>query len=212
MKWVMRWLFALVGLALVLAVGAGWYVWQLGADTLSRGTAAGWAVEMDTRPLSVFEETAAKALFAETWNRTGFPCRTIANGISGVGKSMISTAAVTTLQNDVLPVRTLQSAVARASAACQIEAHGDKALLRLWLKHAWIAEHQNVEAASQALLGKPTAMLDEGEAARMVALLYAPRLWQQPDKWAKRAEHIFASAREYVWVGDQLERRDTTKQ
>lgn len=211
MKWVVRGLIVLVSLALIVVVGASWYFWSLGAEAIARGKAAGWVAETEREPLSVFEQMAAKALFSDTWNRSAFPCRTIANAFSYGRRAIVSDVAVTTMQNDLLPERTLASALARASAACQLEAaHSDTALLRLWLRHAWIAEHQTVEAASQALLGKPTSALDENEAARMVALLRAPRIWQQPEKWAERSEFVLATARKYVWIGEQLERGDAS--
>jgi hypothetical protein len=209
MKWIVRGLIVLIGLALIVVVGASWYFWSLGADAIARGKAAGWVAETESAPLTVFEQTVVKAEFAETWNRSAFPCRTIARGFSPGRGALVSDAVIRTIQNDVLPERTFESALARASATCQLEwAHNDTALLRQWLKHARITKHGTLEDTSQALLGKPTTALDEGEAARLVALLSAPGYWRQPEKWTERAEYVLAKVREYAWAGDMLERRD----
>jgi hypothetical protein len=214
MKWVMRGLIILVSVATIVVVGVGWYFWSLGGDVITRGKAVGWVAEAESAPLTVFEQTAAKGLFAETWNRKAFPCRTLANGLSGRRTGMtVSVPVALGMQMDVLPEGTLHASVARASAACQLETmHGDAALLRLWLDRFRISRDENVVAGSQRLLGKPLWQLDEAESARMVALLQSPGDWKRPEKWAKRTAYILQQARRYVWVGEQLERVDTATQ
>jgi hypothetical protein len=199
-----------VGAALVLFALAAAYIWYLGSDLITRGKHAGWAVAESEAPLSLFEQTAAKVLFAESWNRTGFPCRTAANALTGTRTPMsVSALVARDIQMEVGPDRTLESHFTRLSAACQLEvSHSDTALLRLWLSHFSLAGRNNVEDAARELFGKPSNQLSEIESARLVALLGAPNAWQSPDRWTERADHLLARAQRYVWNGDRPELKD----
>jgi len=64
-------------------------------------------------------------------------------------------------------------------------------LLRLWLDHASFGQEPlGIEAASQAYFGKPSAALNSEESARLAALLRAPSLRNQPERWTERARLI----------------------
>lgn len=210
MKWIVRSLIGVVALALIAVVGAIWYVWSLGADLLARGKTAGWFTEAENTPLSVFEQTVANALFADTWNRSGFPCRTVSNGLTGARVAMpVSAFVARDILTDVAPELSLQAGLRRLSATCLLETqYSDTELLRLWLARLPISRHETAEAAAQALLGKSVAQLDEAESARLVALIEAPSTWRDPAKWDQRTQHILARMRGYVWSAEQLERAD----
>ena len=208
-RWLVRGIFGLLAIALLAGAAAVGYFWHLGADQIARGKAAGWAVEANDASLNLFEQTAAKAMFAESWNRNGFPCRAI-SGVAGGSKSMrISAEVARDILMEVSPERTLAARFAQVSAACQLEmAHSDAQLLRLWLKHLRRAGHEGTEAIAHELFGKSPADLNESESARMVALVYRPGDWKRPDQWAKSTDYMLAQARAYVWVGDRLEHRN----
>jgi hypothetical protein len=199
-----------LGVLLALAILCSVYVWHLGSDLIARGKSAGWDVTGNAGELSVLEQTAAKALFADSWNQSGFPCRTIANGLTGSRAAMpVSAFVARDMLMEVDRKRTLEASVTRVSAACQLElAHSDTALLRLWFSHFNLAGHDGVEAAAQNLFGKPSAQLDENESARLVALLNTPNVWKRPEHWAGHADHVLARARQYVWAGDKLAIKD----
>lgn len=203
-----RSIFALLAITLLAGAAAAGYFWHLGADLIARGKAAGWTVEANGAPLNLFEQTAAKAMFAESWNRNGFPCRSISD-VAGGSKSMrISAEVARDILMEASPERTLAARFAQVSAACQLEmAHSDAQLLRLWLKHLRRAGHEGTEAIAHGLFGKSPADLNETESAQIVALVYDPGGWTRPEQWAKRTDYMLAQARAYVWVGDRLERR-----
>lgn len=208
-RWLVRGIFGLLVITLLAGAAAAGYFWHLGADLIARGKAAGWTVEANHASLNLFEQTAAKAMFAESWNRNGFPCRAISDVAGGSKSVRISAEVARDILMDVSAERTLAASFARVSAACQLEmTHSDTQLLRLWLKHLYRAGHQGAEAIAHRLFRKSLVDLNESESAQMVALVYDPGGWKRPEQWAKRTDYMLAQAQAYVWVGDRLERRN----
>jgi hypothetical protein len=198
------------GTVLALFAVAAAYIWYLGSDLIARGKPAGWVATENETPLSLFEQTAAKALFAASWNRTGFPCRTMANALTGARTPMpVSALVARDIQMEVGPDRTLESHFARLSAACQLEAsHSDTALLRFWFSQLSLAGRDNVEDAARETFGKSSDQLNEIESAKLVALVQTPNAWKAPERWAERGDYMLARAQQYVWAGDRLELMD----
>lgn len=196
-------LIALCAMLALVALSAAWF-WSLGNDLVTRGKSAGWIATENASPLSPFEKTVASAIFPQSWNRVSFPCRSM----TGASTPMpVSAFVARDIQMEIAPVRTFEASLARVSAACQLEAsHSDTALLRLWLSRFRLAGKVGMNSIAQELFGKKTADLDEGESARLTALLEAPNLWSAaPSKLIERANNILARTQAYEWVGDKLE-------
>jgi penicillin-binding protein 1A len=82
--------------------------------------------------------------------------------------------------------------VRRFVVACRLEQRfDDRQLLRMWLATASFGQDAvGLESAAQAIFGKPSRDLNAEESARLAALLRAPSLRNQPDRWAERARSI----------------------
>jgi monofunctional biosynthetic peptidoglycan transglycosylase len=61
----------------------------------------------------------------------------------------------------------------------------------VWLASASFGQGVvGMENAAQAIFGKPSRELNADEAARLAALLRAPSLRTQPERWTERARAI----------------------
>jgi hypothetical protein len=149
--------------------------------------------------LTPVERTIAMNEFASTWRTSGTPCRTLAflwldvttdDAPQGVS---VSQKFATTLLADRRET-SIRWQVRRLIVACQLEQRFDDVqLLRRWLARASFGEGVvGIEAASQAIFGKPSQQLNAEESAKMAALLRAPSLRLQPERWAERARAIQA--------------------
>lgn len=188
----------LIGMAVPITFAVRF--WMDGQAVLARAEQSG-ALRAPTAwgPLTGVERTIAMNEFARTWKTSGQPCRTLAflwldvttdDAPQGVS---ISQKFATTL----LPERretSIRWQVRRLIVACQLEQRfDDVALMRRWLARASFGEGLvGVEAASQAIFGKPSQQLNPEEAAKLAALLRAPSLRLQPERWAERARAIQA--------------------
>jgi penicillin-binding protein 2A len=82
--------------------------------------------------------------------------------------------------------------IRRYVVACQLEQRlDDRQMLRMWLAQASFGRDAiGVEAASQLFFDKPSRALNSEESARLAALLRAPSLRGQPERWAERGRDI----------------------
>jgi len=149
--------------------------------------------------LTVAERTIAIAEFSSTWNGRRAPCRTVANlwtaatepGVRVSGSS-VSTALSTMIVTEVEPDRSLRWQFQRVLAACQLEQrYSDTQMLRGWLSNAYFGARQlGIENAALSLFGQDVEDLDPSEGARLAALLRAPHLRDDPERWEQRARQI----------------------
>ncbi|WP_420823047.1 transglycosylase domain-containing protein [Vitreimonas flagellata] len=149
--------------------------------------------------LTVAERAISIAEFGGTWNARNAPCRPVASlwraatqpdvRVSG---SSVSTALSTMIFMELEPDRSLRRHFTRVLAACQLEQrYSDTQMLRAWLSNAYFgARPFGIESAAQSLFGKGAAELDPSESARLAALLRAPRLRNDPERWNERARLI----------------------
>ncbi len=149
--------------------------------------------------LTVAETAVAIAEFESTWNTRSAPCRTIAElwitatqpDIRSPGASVSSTLSTTILM-EVEPERSLRWQFMRLFAACQLEQrYSDTQMLRAWLSSAHFGTGSfGIENAAQSVFGKNAADLSAWESAQLAALLRAPGLRNDPDRWSERATFI----------------------
>jgi membrane peptidoglycan carboxypeptidase len=80
----------------------------------------------------------------------------------------------------------------RLIVSCQLEQRfDDRQMLRMWLARASFGrDAEGLENASVAVFGKPSSALNRDESARLAALLRAPSLRTQPERWTERARQI----------------------
>ncbi len=196
-----RFITTVLTLAVVLAAAILADAWYDGWKTLDQAEQAGWlAPEPEQGELSLFETTVAKAVFGQTWDETGFPCRTAGrlwNHYTGApdrrGMS-ISQVMARDIAYEVEATQSLQSQVRQLAVACLLEGrHDDTQMLRLWLRRANFGDGMiGTEAAAQATFGKAPGALGEEEAARLAAMLYWPGTQAEQADWDRRAAIISA--------------------
>jgi len=187
-----------------VGVGLGYFSLE-GGDLMKRAEDKGWLQEktpektMGEAPLSVFEATVAKAVFGDSWNEKSVPCRafmrTVAGLIGTAPKDMtVSQTLARDIRYDLEKSREFRNGMREAALACKLEeTRSDTALLRIWLAHTYAGKgFKDFEAASQSLFGKPTARLDQKEAARLVALVETPNIKSDPKLWKARSDAILA--------------------
>lgn len=197
----------LITTALTLAVvaivaGLGW-AWYDGSQTMDRAEEAGWFTPApDEAEMSLFETTVAKAGFGQTWDETGFPCRTAGrlwnhytNEPDKRGMS-ISQVMARDMSYEDEASQSLRSQVRQLSLACLLERqHDDTGLLRLWLRRAHFGNGMfGPDAAAQATFGKAPGALDAAESQKLTALLYWPGTQEQPVDWDRRTAIIASRA------------------
>lgn len=149
--------------------------------------------------LTVAERAIAIAEFSSTWNARSTPCRPVASLWTAatqpevpVSGSSVSTALSTMILMELEPERSLRWQFKRVFAACQLEQrYSDAQMLRGWLSNAYFgARPFGIENAAQSLFGKDADDLDPSESARLAALLRAPGLRDDPERWDQRARLI----------------------
>ena len=149
--------------------------------------------------LTVAGRTIAIAEFSGTWNVRRAVCRPVANLWTAamqpdvrVSYSSVSTPLSTMMLMEQKPETSLRWQLKRVFAACQLEQrYSDTQMLRAWLSNAYFGVRPfGIESAAQKLLGKDADDLDVLDSARLAALLRAPRLRDDSERWNKRAQLI----------------------
>jgi hypothetical protein len=172
-------------------------IWLDGRSVIERAQQSGALRGARAGRLSVVEHTIAMNEFRETWRSQAMPCRTLAN---------LWADLATESAPDTLPVShkfatallgerretSIRWQVRRYIVACQLEQRfDDRQLLRLWLANVSFGRDAvGLENASAAVFGKPSSALNRDESARLAALLRAPSLRNQPERWTERARQI----------------------
>jgi membrane carboxypeptidase/penicillin-binding protein PbpC len=144
--------------------------------------------------LTMAERTIAMHEFRDTWRARAVPCRTLAvlwadittdSAPQGVS---VSQKFATELLSE-RRATSIRWQIRRFIVACQLEQRfNDRQLLRLWLARASFGQGaEGIENAAQAIFGKPSRALNAEESARLTALLRAPSLRTQPERWTERA-------------------------
>jgi hypothetical protein len=150
--------------------------------------------------LSTAERTIAMNEFPGTWNMQAIPCRTLAFLWSDLSSPdwrhpgmPVSQRFATVLLSDRRGT-SVRWQLRRFVVACQLERRFDDArLLRMWLATVNFGQGAvGLESAAQSIFEKPSRELNAEESARLAALLRAPNLRDQPDRWAERAQSIQA--------------------
>ena len=187
---------AALSLAVVLVLVGFGFIWFDGSRIVDRANAAGWFMPAPAdAPLTVFETTASKAMFGETWDEKGLPCRTAArfwfNYTSKPDRHGLSISQVVArdISYEVEASQSLSSQTRQLSVACLLDGRfNDTELLRFWLRRVNFGDGLiGLEPASQSIFNKAPSLLDQAESAKLIALVYEPLLRSQPDRWEQRA-------------------------
>ncbi len=90
------------------------------------------------------------------------------------------------------PEQSIRRDFQRLFVACELERrYSDTQMLRAWLSTAYFGvEPFGIENAAHVIFGKSVADLNSDESARLTALLHAPTLRRNPDRWTARARII----------------------
>jgi hypothetical protein len=187
----------LVLLALALPATFAVRVWMDGGDTITRAQQSGALRGAPAGRLNVPEYMIAMGEFQETWRVRAQPCRTLAylwadlTSEGGPTTLPVSHKLATSLMGEQRGA-SVRWQVRRFMVACQLEQrYDDRELLRMWLERAYFGrEALGLEAASQSYFNKPSGALNSEESARLAALVRAPGLRSQPERWAERARVI----------------------
>jgi hypothetical protein len=193
-------IFVVLLLLIVMAVPTTFAVqlWMDGRAVIVRAGQAGALRASATRgPLSMAERTIAMNEFPETWRTHAVPCRTLAFLWADLttDDAPQGTPVSQKFATDLLSDRRATSVrwqLRRFVVACQLEQRFDDAqLLRMWLANASFGQGvAGIENAAQAIFQKPSRELNAEESARLAALVRAPGLRGQPERWAERARVI----------------------
>lgn len=196
----MRVVFIFVVLLLLLAMAApvtfAVQFWLDGRDMIARAEQSGALRVQPSGRLNMTERTIAMHEFADTWRASAPPCRTLATlwadltSDTAPSGTSVSVKVATSILGEQRGMVRWQ--IRRVIVACQLEQRfNDRQLLRMWLTNASFGRDAvGVENAAQTIFGKPSASLNADEAARLTALLRAPSLRSQPERWAERAQLI----------------------
>ena len=187
----------LVLLALAVPATFAVQVWMDGRATIARAEQSGMLRGGPTGRLSWTEYTIAMSEFRETWRLQAMPCRTMAllwadlTTERAPSTMPVSHKFATALMGERRET-SIRWQVRRYVVACQLEQRfNDRQLLRLWLARASFGRDMvGLENASQSIFGRPSSALTSDESARLAALLRAPGLRGQPERWAERARAI----------------------
>lgn len=193
-------IFVVLLLLIVLAVPATIAVqfWTDGGSVIARAEQSGaLRAPPGGARLTTVERTIAMHEFPETWRTHAIPCRTLAflwfdlTTDDAPQGTPVSQKFATALLSE-RRATSIRWQVRRFVVACQLEQRFDDAqLLRMWLAAASFGEGAvGLENAAQAIFGKPSRALNGEESARLAALLRAPGLRGQPERWAERARTI----------------------
>lgn len=197
----MRVVFIFVVLLVLLALAApatfAVQYWLDGRAVIARAERSGAVRASPAGRLSMAEYTIAMNEFRETWRSRALPCRTLAN----LWADMTTESAPQTtpvshkFSTSLLGERregSVRWQVRRLIVSCQLEQRfDDRQMLRLWLARApFGGDVVGLESAAQSIFGKPSSTLNRNESARLAALLRAPSLRNQPERWTERAQAI----------------------
>lgn len=190
-------IFVVLLVLLALAVPTTFAVnfWLDGRAVVARAQQDGALREAPAGRLNVPEYMIARSEFGDTWRTTAIPCRTLANFWADLtNENAPNTMPVSHRLATVLlePRRGFRWQIRRVIVSCQLEQrYDDRQLLRLWLERAYFGrEDRGIEAAAHGYFDKSSAELDSNESARLAALLRAPGLRSQPERWTERARLI----------------------
>lgn len=192
-------IFVVLLVLIALAVPATFAVryWQDGAAVITRAERSGALREAPVSRLNMAERTIAMHEFRDTWRARATPCRTLAFLWADLTDQEAPTGTPVShkLATALLPERrgtSVRWQIRRLIVACQLEQRfDDRQMLRVWLDSASFGRDAvGIEAAAQTIFGKPSRSLNAEEAARLTALLRAPSLRTQPERWAERAQAI----------------------
>lgn len=187
----------LVLIALAVPAAFGVQIWMDGQAVLTRAEQSGALRGASAGQLNMAERTIAMNEFRETWRSRAIPCRTLATLWADITTDYapqslpVSHKLATSLLGE--PRQTsIRWQMRRLIVACQLEQRfDDRQLLRVWLTHASFGRGaEGIETAAQTIFGKPSRALDAEESAKLTALLRAPSLRTQPERWAERAHEI----------------------
>jgi len=196
---------AFIFLVLLLLIGMAVPVlfatqfWNDGSSVIARAQMSGALRPPDAGGrLSTAEQTIAMDQFPGTWRARGTPCRTLSNLWNDISSpdwsdpgTPVSQRFATVLQAS-RPGGAVRRHVRRFIVACQLEQRfDDTQILRMWLSTANFGpDAVGLETAAQAIFQKPSRELNAEESARLAALLRAPGLRSQPERWTQRAQAI----------------------
>jgi hypothetical protein len=200
----MRVVFIFVVLLVLLALAApatfAVNVWLDGRAVIARAEQNDDLRAPPSRPLSVAERTIAMNEFRETWRSRALPCRTLWNLWNDVTSDSAPLGVpvshkVATALLDERRATSIRWQIRRIVVSCQLEQQfDDRQLLRLWLDDVSFGRPDalGIESASRAIFGKPSRSLNRNESARLAALIRAPSLRGQLERWTERAAEIEA--------------------
>jgi hypothetical protein len=206
----MRAVFIFVVLLVLLALAApatlAVQYWIDGQNVIARAERSGALRTPLAGRLTAAEYTIAMNEYGETWRTRVEPCRTFAylwfdmTSESAPTSTTVSARAATALMGEQRG-NSVRWQVRRLIVSCQLERRfTDRQLLRLWLERAYFGrEELGIENAARAYFGKSSSELNRNESARLAALISAPSLRSQPERWTERArliqERVAAAAR-----------------
>lgn len=194
-------LFVVLFLAVMTPVAVAINFWMDADAVIARATPTGALLPSgETRRLSTAESIIAADQFAETWGGRGYPCRTLAllwtdltNPDAHPPAMPVSQRAATMILADHRGT-SVRWQVRRILIGCQLEQRfNDAQLLRIWLAAANFGQNTvGLDNAARANFAKRATALNVEESAKLAALLHAPGLRYQPDRWAREAQTIRA--------------------
>lgn len=199
----MRALFIFIVLSILIALTApvivGARFWIDGSAVIARAEQEGaLRTSAAGEPLTTAERTIAMDEFSDTWRTRAFPCRTLALLWADISTPQGTSPGLPVSQKlagMLLSERRATSVrwqMRRFVVACQLERRFDDArLLRMWLATASFGPGADgLEGAALSIFQKPSRDLNAEESAKLAALLRAPGLRDQPERWAQRARSI----------------------
>jgi hypothetical protein len=198
MRVVFIFIILLVLLGLAVPVTFAVQLWMDGQSIIARAEQGGALRGASAERLTQVERTIAMAEFRETWRSRAIPCRTLATLWADITTDTapqslpVSHKFATSLLTERRET-SIRWQMRRYIVSCQLEQRfDDRELLRLWLARVSFGRDDAVglENAAQAIFGKPSRALNSEESARLAALLRAPSLRNQPERWAERARLI----------------------
>jgi hypothetical protein len=187
----------LVLLALALPTTFAVSYWLDGRAVITRAEQSGALRPAMAGRLTTAEYMIAMSEFSGTWRTQAQPCRTFATIWSDLTGEFVPTGMPVSqmLSTSLLGARrgtSIRWQMQRLIVACQLERrYDDRQMLRLWLEDAYFGrEERGIEAAAHAYFGKSSSELDSNESARLAALLKAPGMRNNPERWTERARLI----------------------
>ena len=173
--------------------------WVDQSSVIARAEQSG-ALHQPENHLNTVERTIAIDQFSQTWGTRALPCRTLSllwTDLSTqdiVPPSMPVSQRLATILVGNQHGASVRWQLSRLVVSCQLEQrYNDTRMFRAWLSTAFFGQNmRGVESAAQSVFAKPAAILNTEESAKLAALLHAPGLRNQPDRWARAAQQISA--------------------